>query len=208
MEADAGEIDQFRLYVALILKRYAAGRYLSKNNNNILRLNTVRSSFPEALTLIPYREPEQQAYSLLKQHVRFGEMHRENLFSARYMGWLAHHEFGTDHRPFEWGLELSSGLDTRSIDYWVAQWVGVYRHLLKQIRRHEDAVFPVGYELLCTNTVPLWNSLAGTLGLADTSPPSLDLRKDDPPAVADQPLLAQAHELFDTLQTETRQRIQ
>ena len=45
MEADDDVLEQFRRYVAIILKRYQADRYLSKNNNNLLRLPSLRGRF-------------------------------------------------------------------------------------------------------------------------------------------------------------------
>ena len=75
-------------------------RYLSKNNNNILRLDTISRAFPNALILIPFREPIQHAHSLLRQHRHFSAMQSNDAFGRSYMAWLGHHEFGLDHRPF------------------------------------------------------------------------------------------------------------
>ena len=117
MRADDDVLDRLRVYVALILKRYGADRYLSKNNNNVLRLPSIRRAFPRAALLIPFRDPVQQARSLLTQHRRFGARQRESAFTLAYMQWLAHHEFGLDHRPFALpgsGAETGGGGDAGS----------------------------------------------------------------------------------------------
>lgn len=54
----------------LVLLRHGGARYLSKNNNNILRLEALATSFPDALLIHPFRDPLQQALSLLSQHRR------------------------------------------------------------------------------------------------------------------------------------------
>src|SRR3546814_14611767 len=60
---------RFRSYVAAILVSGEPGqrRYLSKNNNNILRLPALREAFPRALVVIPFRHPASQASSLWRQ---------------------------------------------------------------------------------------------------------------------------------------------
>ncbi|NMW21431.1 MAG: hypothetical protein HKK67_07330 [Chlorobiaceae bacterium] len=72
----------------------------TSNNNNILRLGSFRQAFPDALIIVPFREPVQQAISLLQQHTQFWAMHERDSFSRYYMEWLGHHEFGRTHRPF------------------------------------------------------------------------------------------------------------
>ena len=76
-------------------------RYLSKNNNNILRLGSIRQAFPDALIIVSFREPIQHAISLFHQHTKFCATHKADQFSYNYMKWLGHHEFGGTHRPFQ-----------------------------------------------------------------------------------------------------------
>ena len=91
---------EYQKYILLILKRYKKNIYLSKNNNNILRLSNIIKSFPNSKIIIPFRNPIQQAYSLLNQHKNFLNLQRSNSFINHYMSFLVHHEFGKDHRPF------------------------------------------------------------------------------------------------------------
>lgn len=150
-EPDAETIAKFRTYVAAILRRYGAERYLSKNNNNILRIGALQAAFPDADILVPFREPHAQAESLRRQHLRFVRMHRNDRFSARYMGWLAHHEFGSDHRPFRFpGAEAGHG-DPEGAHYWIDLWTRVYSHLLDAYAQHHRVRF-VCYEDLCASS--------------------------------------------------------
>jgi len=54
-------IAAFRVYVDLINRRYNKRRYLSKNNNNVLRLAGLPNIFPNSIILVPFRDPLRQA---------------------------------------------------------------------------------------------------------------------------------------------------
>ena len=62
----------------------------------------------------------------------------------------------------------------------------------------------VGFYVL---TKAVWASLTNHIGIARPLPPTLNPQENELPRIADQPLLTQAHELFDALQAETRRRI-
>ena len=63
----------------------AQGRYISKNNGNIARLDLIVALFPAGEILVPLRRPLDQAASLLKQHLNFLKQHSESDFTRRYM---------------------------------------------------------------------------------------------------------------------------
>ena len=108
-------------------------RYLSKNNNNVLRLAALRAE-PTAHVLVVYRDPVETARSLFRQHQRFTQAQREQPFTRAYMAWLAHHEFGLDHRPFAFALpRMRPGLDPAQPDYWLDYWTAVHRHVLEEL---------------------------------------------------------------------------
>ncbi len=143
---------RFRQYISNILTSNTGSsksRYLSKNNNNIVRLGAIQESFPQAQILIPFRDPIQQASSLLKQHEKFVRIHGENRFSLKYMNWLGHYEFGLNHRPFD--LHGSKAMEVgnfgvNDINYWLAQWIRVYSYV--SLTAPATARF-VCYEELC-----------------------------------------------------------
>jgi hypothetical protein len=136
-------------------------RYLSKNNNNILRLSTIRQAFPQALVLILFRDPVAHAGSLLRQHRNFSKMQADDRFVRSYMTWLAHHEFGHDQRPFRFG-DARSSYDRDTIDYWLEMWCATYAWLERSAPK--DAIF-VCYEDLCSDP-KVWSRLAAIAGIA------------------------------------------
>ena len=64
---------KFERFINLVTYKYKRKRYLSKNNQNIRRVKYLSSIFPNSKILIPFRDPLQQATSLLLQHNRFIE---------------------------------------------------------------------------------------------------------------------------------------
>jgi hypothetical protein len=206
MEADDDVVDKFRRYVALVLKRYGAARYLSKNNNNILRLGTLKKALPRAIIIIPFRDPLQHAYSLLKQHQLFCATHEENPFSRKYMTWLVHHEFGRDHRPFKWGGGCSVRYDIDDIDYWLAQWIDVYSYLTCEMTEGYGNQFFLGYELLCMETSDVWPKLLTMLAITTDHMPRFELRCADVPITPDSTLLEKALTLYERLISRSRAR--
>lgn len=160
---DRAALDRFRSYVAAILASGEPGqsRYLSKNNNNILRLPALRDAFPQAMFVIPFRHPASQATSLWTQHKLFCRMQDDSPFVRSYMDWLAHHEFGQGHRPFLFRGAAKSDLTPDSPDYWLDLWIGVHEVLAGQV--HERHLF-VCYEELCADD-DVWGQLAERLDL-------------------------------------------
>jgi hypothetical protein len=155
-------IEKFRRYVSLIISSAGDERkntYLSKNNNNILRLPSIKKAFPNALILVPFRDPVQQAMSLKRQHERFCERHSSDRFSFRYMTWLGHHEFGDTHKPFVFDRAKVKDNDrrpTQDIHYWIDLWTDTYSYLLDQ---QTDNILFVSYENLCSKPVELLSRL-------------------------------------------------
>jgi len=163
MQADDEAIEGFRAYVNHILMGHGDKRYLSKNNNNILRLNSISRAFPNAVFLIPFRHPASQARSLHKQHLRFSVEHEQDDFSRRYMSWLAHHEFGSDHRPFVFEA-VESNYRPSTLDYWIQLWTGVLHQVLATLPDNANLVC---YERLCDETAVVWPLLVERLALPD-----------------------------------------
>lgn len=167
---DNETIEQFRDYVDAIIRsgnKPQGQRYLSKNNNNILRLPALQEAFPNATIVIPFRDPVQQALSLRRQHRRFVADDQADPFAGQYMAWLAHYEFGANHRPFcfdEQALQRLSQSDPESLDHWLDLWAHVYENVLNSAP--ENALF-LSYERLCDSQSDTWNTLLERTGLAD-----------------------------------------
>ena len=199
MAADEETIQDFRNYVSLILKDHESPRYLSKNNNNMVRLKPLSRAFPKATILIPFRQPDQQAYSLMRQHQRFKELHATDPFSKKYMGWLVHYEFGSDHRPFILGETQLSGYDPDNLNYWLELWLHVYSYLAENVSAQ---VRLVCYETLCGDGDRVWGELAEQLEVEDhratlTFSGSYHQLDDS----FDESLLKDANSLYDEMRT-------
>ena len=173
--------------------------YLSKNNNNILRMQALREALPGARIIVPFREPVQQAASLHKQHQRFLELHARSPFTAAYMGWLGHHEFGTCHRPFRFGARQPQAAPAATdLNYWLQQWLIVYQHLYQ---RRSEMSFCCFEDLcaepeatLCRFVGDLAPKSAITQAVADIDAPSQHRQ-----APADAALVAQCRSLYHEL---------
>jgi hypothetical protein len=166
-QVDAEVIERFRRYVANIVSLHGHSgelRYLSKNNNNLLRLSALKQALPAAHIIIPFRSPYQQARSLLRQHKRFSALQDQDPFVLCYMTWLGHFEFGRNHRPFVFGQATGPGKggDPQSIDYWLAYWAHVYRAVLQGAP--DDAVF-LDYERLCERPREMLAAVADLIGV-------------------------------------------
>lgn len=164
-EPDQETIQKYVAYVAAILRANRKGqtRYLSKNNNNILRLQTIRRAFPNSVILIPFRDPLSHARSLMQQHKLFVAQQTTDPFIRSYMTWLSHHEFGLDHRPFQFDAAAGQNLSARHLDqfeYWLDLWCHTYAWLEKSAPA--DATF-VCYEDLCRDA-DVWRRLAKICG--------------------------------------------
>jgi len=146
---DPETLANFRDYVCLVLIRHGGSRYLSKNNNNILRLEGLATSFPDALLIHPFRDPLQQALSLLSQHRRAVALAKDDPFRRRFMTWLGHHEFGADQRPFLFEGAPGPGEDAMRIDYWLKLWDSVHRALLAAPAAVQARQLFLDYDALC-----------------------------------------------------------
>jgi hypothetical protein len=109
-----------------------ARRYLAKDNLHIARIPALWEAVPEAMLVVLFRDPLQQAASLLRQHRRFTEVHARDRFGRRYMADLGHYEFGANLKPidFDGWLAKTGERDADRLAYWLDYWRAAYRHIL------------------------------------------------------------------------------
>lgn len=141
-------VERLKRYQSLVCARYGLSRYLAKNNNLALRIRSLAPMTPDSCYLILFRNPLTHAASLLRQHQRFSGT---GGFTRDYMRWLVHHEFGADHRPFQFPGRTPSDLSPNSIDYWLERWIDAYSFLLGVLRQGLRNTVPVNYERLCND---------------------------------------------------------
>lgn len=155
-------IARYRDYIRLVLRRSGKRRYLSKDNNNILRLAALAEAMPDCTFLLVIREPLAHAGSLLRQHRRSARS--SDPFERDYLRWLAHHEFGADHRPFRFPGSPEGNPDR--LDYWLATWIACYRALEPAADDHPN-ILVVPYERLCADP-KTWAAICERVGIDPT----------------------------------------
>ncbi len=182
--------ERFRQYVAIVVAASDHGvtRYLSKNNNNILRIPGLLATLPESKIIVPFRNPYQQARSLLRQHKRFLKIHAKDRFGRRYMKWLGHFEFGPDYLPMIFDSEvirIHAG-EMESVNHWLENWEQVYRAVLKN--ESKRLIF-WDYDAFCADPYMKLEELSKQIGLEGTlkdgttthiQPPTHYEKDDDP----------------------------
>ena len=140
--------DKFRVYVGNILYKYKKERYLSKNNQNIKRVELISKIFNQSKILIPFREPIQHAYSLLTQHKKFIDDAKNDKFISKYMKWIGHTEFGPNYIPiYNQNLNFQNDLE---INHWIEQWYLTYCNAFQCLKNKNNFHF-ISYEKLCLN---------------------------------------------------------
>lgn len=138
--------EKFKTFVQLVNHKYQKKRYLSKNNQNIRRLELFSRIYPDSIILIPFRDPVQHAYSLLTQHKKFIQDSEKDKFISNYMKWIGHTEFGPSYLPLV-NKNLTYEND-RDINHWIEQWCQVYKKCLALLKSNHNVTF-ICYEKLC-----------------------------------------------------------
>jgi len=187
-EDSYGEFDAFfKSHIAKMIALRSAPdsgnvRYLSKNNANIARIPILAKLFSDSIVLVVFRNPVDHAASMLRQHVRFREIHASQPFARRYMADIGHYEFGMNRRPlnFPRTAERSSGKAGRrndvgsgnvaaapameSLERWLAYWCDAYEHVLAGSL---DRVLLVSYDSLCEDSRFEFRRIAVAAGCGD-----------------------------------------
>ncbi len=199
---DSDTRENYRAFVSHVLARYGRSRYLAKNNNSLLRLGSLLQTFPNAVVLLPFRDPAAQSRSLHRQHARFAAS--PDPFVRDYMTWLVHHEFGPDYRPYIVDGERPGG-SPQDVEHWLAVWISVYRHLLTAAQAGGEAVVPVAYEDLCAADGVVWRALCRRIGMEPESPAFTAAAAQ--PLAGEPGLLHEARSLYDLLRHLSLQRL-
>jgi len=144
-------IDEFKKYIGIVANKFDQGkRYLSKNNNNLLRLNSLSKSLPDGRFILLWRSPLQTAYSLFKMQERFSKMQIEDSFVLKYMNLIGHFEFGLNHKPFQFNAPFETKYNPKNPNYWLAYWIYIHNFLLNNVFK-ENVKF-LSYECLCLDS--------------------------------------------------------
>ena len=162
-EAEAFFRKHMAKIVSLRCPAGVGGRYISKNNANIARLDLIPAMFPDASILVPVRAPMAHAASLLRQHINFLEQHKTDAFTKRYMHDIGHLEFGDLHRPIQFpGLAArQAGMSADTLDYWLAYWIAAFEY----VKARRDRLVIVSHEAVCNHGPETTDRLFAALGI-------------------------------------------
>ncbi|MEN9385832.1 MAG: hypothetical protein RLZZ185_573 [Bacteroidota bacterium] len=160
-ELSEEDIIEYKHFIQLHLVKSGREIYLTKNNNSILRLNSLANqSILSTRFIFTIREPYSHARSLWKQHIQFAKIHQNDAFSRAYFNSLGHHEFGLNLKSFDLGnKELNAQLNTLNpmeLDYWLVSWLNYYQHLFSQF---SDKWLLVDFQDLCSYPNELMNTI-------------------------------------------------
>jgi hypothetical protein len=164
-KVDEFTINEYINFISLILYKYKKEFYISKNNNNLLRIESIAEAFPNSLFLVPFRDPFQQSYSLLTQHKNFINLQTEDKFVKNYMTYLVHHEFGIDHRPYDFGTKNKIETNRDSIEYWLEQWINAYEYISQEKFIKNKNIVYINYENLCKNPQKIFDYISKRINL-------------------------------------------
>jgi hypothetical protein len=154
-------LTKYQIFTELICLKYFNNkslRYISKNNNSILRIESLRKQFDSCKIIIPYRSPLEHAQSLLEQHIHFSKLQLDNPFILKYMNWIGHYEFGLNQKPFDLNQKTHEKYTNLEIHYWLNSWLNYYSYVLTKDSK-EDFVF-VNYDDLCQKPNEILNQIA------------------------------------------------
>ena len=181
-------------YVSLILNFYNKEKYLSKNNSNYKRINFLKKCFPNSKILIPFRDPIQQSFSLLNQHINFSKLHESDNFTLKYMNYLKHNEFGKNHKAW---FEPKLYFDTFELNYWIEQWIKFYEYILNLYQINKNNIKLICYEKL--NDETYLNEINNFLDIRHIKLNKFDISKRSISAKFDHDLVSSAVDLYKKL---------
>jgi hypothetical protein len=142
-------LTEYIQYIKLICYAQDKTRYLSKNNNNILRLQSLSKLNIHKKILLIYRHPAEHSMSLLKEHQLFCGYQKDDSFSLEYFDFLGHHEFGLHHKPFYLcadDIAQMASLKKENPDYWLYSWKSFYTYVLDHL---SDDIYFIGFDDIC-----------------------------------------------------------
>jgi len=163
-------LQKYLQYVRLICLAKRSEKYVSKNNNNILRLTALRKLDNHKIIIL-FRQPIGHASSLLKLHKRFSKEQLEDPFSLQYFDYLGHHEFGQHHKPFLLTEEFQNTrlhFPKESLDYWLAVWYNYHHYVLAHLKTTDIVLC---FEDLISYPEKTYHALAQKLNLQSNFPP-------------------------------------
>jgi len=199
IQNDEEILKEFSNFIKLILIHDGRKNYLSKNNNNILRIKDILNYFKLSFFLLTFRDPYQQALSLLNQHRNFINIQKNNKFIKSYMKYLVHFEFGFNQKKNKFNNIESNYINNLDINFWLEYWFQIYDFCLN-LKNKENIIF-ICYEDFCSNPNNFFKNFSDffeSLNHVDTSIIHKPIIKKDTLKI-DKLLLSRCYDVYDRM---------
>lgn len=97
-----------------------------------LGLAKLRALFPDAMAVVPFRNPVDHVGSMVRQHANFTTLHDADPFAQGYMRDIGHFDFGRNFRAIDFGgwLNRATQQDRMSSAFWLEYWCAAFEHCL------------------------------------------------------------------------------
>jgi len=173
--------------------------YMAKNNNLLLRLESMQETSPQLKAVFLFRNPLAHAASLLRQHEQFCKFQKSNPFILEYMNWLGHHEFGINHKELAFNsLSVQSQYRFDDINYWLSLWVNYYSYLISIPNKNNICI--VNHEQFIQDPESVVQSIGKFIDVKIKIPPITKYEiKEYQPTEVDPTLEKKAKEIFTQL---------
>lgn len=166
-KVDEKVLQKFLTYIKLICLSKRKDKYVSKNNNNILRLGALQKIDKHKIIMM-FRDPISHASSLLKLDKRFSAEQTEDSFALEYFDYLGHHEFGLHHKPFLLTTKFKTDRNQyskTSLNYWLSVWLNYYTYVLEN---NQFEYILIGFEDLIAHPNNVYNHIMGHLSVKNS----------------------------------------
>ncbi len=162
----------YKAHVKKLLYVRKGERYICKNNYAVSRIEYLLQLFPDAKFIVPFRNPVDHIYSLVKQHKLISIAQHDDPKALNYMNWCGHFEFGLNFKPIHFtNAEIISDIQTawHSEDWiraYVMQWRETYTYLLN-LKNSDigESLHFVSYDHLCDNSAEVLKNISNICGL-------------------------------------------
>ena len=176
-----------------------------KNNNNHIRLLTLSDYFKESIFIVLFRNPINQAASLLKTHKRLCDLQKKDSYILDYMNIIGHREFGLNQTYFEYDnysfskLKSSSVEGNNCINYWIQAWINAYSWLTEVCAKKRENIYFVAYEDLCSKENIILKKIFNSIEIDIDTENLLINKNSDLKKYEDNHLLQEANQIYANL---------
>ena len=146
---DDDVLDEFKKFMQIVIKSKKSEFYLSKNNNNILRVEDLSNKLNNSNFFIIFRDPLNQSFSMQKQYYNFIKLQEKDDFIEEYMSMIGHFEFGKGYKEIFHKKDFNIN-EKEKLGYWLQIWKQTYENLYKKLKT-KDNIYFLSYEELSKN---------------------------------------------------------